>query len=259
LAAYDGKVDKSAVTEAREIPGEGVSARVNGQEVLAGNLKLMNREKIRVEEKEIPGTVVYVAIDGGYAGYITIADEIKADSRRTIKELKESGIKKTVMLTGDTESVGRSVAKELRIDEAYTQLLPHQKVEKVEELLKEKSPKGKVVFVGDGMNDAPVLARADLGIAMGGLGADAALEAADIVIMTDEPSKIIVARKIAARTLGIAKQNIWIALGVKFLVLALGLFGIATMWEAVFADVGVAIIAVANSIRVLNVKRALGK
>jgi Cd2+/Zn2+-exporting ATPase len=193
-----------------------------------------------------------VAIDKKYAGYIVISDEIKGDSKDAIRELKDLGIKKTVMLTGDTKRVAERVGKELGLDEVYSELLPTDKVEKLEEIDRAKSPKGKLVFVGDGINDAPVLARADIGIAMGGLGSDAAIEAADVVIMTDEPSKIATAIRIARKTQKIVWQNIVFAIGVKLLFLLMGAFGIATMWEAVFADVGVAIIAILNSLRAMK-------
>ena len=200
------------------------------------------------------GTILYVAIDNKYVGYILIADKIKKDSARTIKELKENNIKETVMLTGDKKEVGNKVAKELKVDKVYTELLPDGKVEKVEELMKDKSEKGKLVFVGDGINDAPVLALSDIGIAMGGLGSDSAIEAADIVIMTDEPSKLGTAIKISKKTMSIVKQNIVFAITVKILVLILTAFGIGTMWEAVFADVGVSVLAIINSLRALRVK-----
>lgn len=200
------------------------------------------------------GTISYVAINNQYAGYILIADKIKADSSQAIKGLKDSNIKQTVMLTGDRKEVGEKVAKELNIDKVYTELLPDGKVEKLEELIKQKSEKGKVAFVGDGINDAPVLALADIGIAMGGLGADAAIEAADIVIMTDEPSKIPTAIKISKKTLKIVKQNIYFAISVKIGVLILSAFGLSNMWEAVFADVGVSVLAIFNSLRALKVE-----
>ena len=201
------------------------------------------------------GTILYVAIDNKYVGYILIADKIKKDSARTIKELKQNNIKETVMLTGDKKEVGNKVAKELKIDKVYTELLPDGKVKKVEELMKDKSEKGKLVFVGDGINDAPVLALSDIGIAMGGLGSDSAIEAADIVIMTDEPSKIGTAIKVSKKTMKIVKQNIIFAITVKVLVLILTAFGIGTMWEAVFADVGVSVLAIINSLRALRVKK----
>ena len=201
------------------------------------------------------GTILYVAIDNKYAGYILIADKIKEDTFKAIKTLKKNNIKETVMLTGDKKEVGEKVANELGLDKVYTELLPDGKVEKVEELMKDKSEKGKLVFVGDGINDAPVLALSDIGVAMGGLGADSAIEAADVVIMTDEPSKIGTAIKISKRTMSIVKQNIIFAIAVKVLVLILTAFGIGTMWEAVFADVGVSVLAIINSLRALRVKK----
>jgi len=213
----------------------------------------MKKMNIPYFEGELIGTVVHVAVDNQYAGYILIADEVKADSAKAIKELKEANIKQTVMLTGDNKNVGSKVAKELGLDKVYAELLPGDKVDKLEELFLQKSGKGKLAFVGDGINDAPVLARADIGIAMGGLGSDAAIEAADIVIMTDEPSKIATGMKISKKTLKIAHQNIVIAIGIKIIVLILSALGIATMWAAIFADVGVTIIAVLNAFRALNV------
>lgn len=254
LNAYGREVNKDEIEDYNEISGHGVKVNAKGREVHAGNVKLMEMINASYDEIAATGTVVYMDIDKSYAGYIVISDEVKEDSRRAIKALKDMGIKKTVMLTGDNRIVGEKVAKELGIDEVYSELLPDQKVEKVEILDKQKSPKGKLVFVGDGINDAPVLARADIGIAMGGLGSDAAIEAADVVIMTDEPSKIASAIRIAKRTRNIVWQNIIFALGVKGIVLFLGAGGIATMWEAVFADVGVALIAVLNAMRVMKVQ-----
>ena len=253
--AYNKKIDESEITDVEEISGHGVRAVVKGKTVYAGNTKLMKKIKVPYYKGEIVGTVVHVAVDDKYAGYIVIADEVKPDAAKAIRELKEADIRQTVMLTGDANSVGMKVAKELALDKAYTELLPAGKVEKVEELLRQKSEKGKLAFVGDGINDAPVLARADIGIAMGGLGSDAAIEAADIVIMTDEPSKIATAMKISKRTLRIVKQNIVFALSVKAVVLLMGAAGIATMWEAVFADVGVSVIAILNATRVLNINK----
>ncbi len=214
----------------------------------------MRKENIEFKQPETVGTLVHVAVDGKYAGYIVISDEVKEDSKQAIQKLKELGIKKTVMLTGDAKAVGEAVGKELGLDEVHAELLPQQKVEEIEKIDAAKRGKEKVAFVGDGINDTPVLARADVGIAMGGLGSDAPIEVADIVIMTDEPSKIATAVKIAKRTRSIVWQNIIFALGVKGLVLLLGAFGIATMWEAVFSDVGVTLIAVLNAMRVLRVK-----
>ena len=215
----------------------------------------MKKENIEYFEGELVGTIVHVAVNNEYVGYIIISDEVKEDSKQAIKDLKSLNIRKTVMLTGDAKSVGEKVANELGLDMAYTELLPADKVEKVEMLLDKKSEKGKLVFVGDGINDAPVLARADIGIAMGGVGSDAAIEAADVVIMTDEPSKIATAIKVSKRTLKIVKQNIVFALGVKFIVLVLGALGYADMWQAVFADVGVSVIAVLNAMRAMNIEK----
>ena len=253
-AAYGKKIDNSRITDVQEIAGHGVQAVIDGKKILAGNAKLMEREHIKYAPSSSVGTVVYLACDGTYAGCIVIEDEIKADAAAAIKNLKSSGIRRTVMLTGDADAVGKKVAGRLGLDQAYTELLPADKVDRVEDLLKEKSEKGKLVFVGDGINDAPVLARADVGIAMGGLGSDAAIEAADVVLMTDEPSKIAAVMKIARKTIRIANQNIVFALGVKFLVLILGALGKANMWAAVFADVGVSIIAILNAIRAMRVK-----
>ena len=253
-AAYGKKIDNSRITDVQEIAGHGVQAVIDGKKILAGNAKLMEREHIKYAPSSSVGTVVYLACDGTYAGCIVIEDEIKSDAAAAIKNLKSSGIRRTVMLTGDADAVGKKVAGRLGLDQAYTELLPADKVDRVEDLLKEKSEKGKLVFVGDGINDAPVLARADVGIAMGGLGSDAAIEAADVVLMTDEPSKIAAVMKIARKTIRIANQNIVFALGVKFLVLILGALGKANMWAAVFADVGVSIIAILNAIRAMRVK-----
>lgn len=255
MKEYGNEIDKEKIEDYNEISGHGTKIRLkDGKTLIVGNDKLMIKENITFDKVEAAGTVVYVAVDKEYVGYIVISDEIKEDSKQAINALKDIGIKKTIMLTGDSNLVGEKVAKDLGLDEAYTELLPDQKVDKLEEIDKEKSPKGKIVFVGDGINDAPVLARADIGIAMGGLGSDAAIEAADVVIMTDEPSKIASAIKIAKRTKGIIYQNIVFALGIKALVLILGAFGLATMWEAVFADVGVAVIAVLNAMRALKVE-----
>ncbi len=253
--AYGKEVDSSRISDIEEIAGHGVKAVIDGKEILAGNVKLMQKENIPYHNAASAGTIVHLSIEGRYAGYICIEDEIKEDSRRAIQELKAAGIRKTVMLTGDADAVGRKVAGELKLDQAYTELLPADKVERMEELMQEKSAKGKLVFVGDGINDAPVLARADIGIAMGGLGSDAAIEAADVVIMTDEPSKIARIMKISKKTLRIVRQNIVLALGVKGVVLVLGAFGLASMWAAVFSDVGVSVIAILNAIRALNIKK----
>ncbi|BBM45500.1 heavy metal translocating P-type ATPase [Leptotrichia trevisanii] len=248
------KTDESIVKDFEEISGFGIKANINNHQVLAGNSKLMNSENIEFTEKENLGTVIYIAFDGQYIGNILISDEIKADSPKAIKGMKANRIKEIVMLTGDNKAIGKNIAQKLGIDKVFAELLPNEKVEKLEEIYKTKSEKGKVVFVGDGINDAPVLARADIGIAMGGVGSDAAIEAADVVIMNDEPSKIVTAMKIAKKTKTIVWQNITLAFAVKLIVLLLGLFGDATMWEAVFADVGVALLAVLNATRVLKYK-----
>ena len=253
--AYGKKIDNSRITDVQEIAGHGVQAVIDGMTVLAGNAKLMEREHIPYTASNAIGTVVYVAFDGRYAGCIVIADEIKADAPAAIKTLKAAGIRQTVMLTGDADAVGQDVARRLGLDRAYTELLPADKVDRVEELLAQKSDKGMLAFVGDGINDAPVLARADVGIAMGALGSDAAIEAADVVLMTDEPSKIAAIMQIARKTIRIANENIVFALGVKFLVLILGAVGRANMWAAVFADVGVSVIAILNAIRAMRVKQ----
>lgn len=249
--AYHKELDTSRVTDVEEISGHGVRAKVDGILVCAGNGKLMNKIGVDWHECHLTGTVVHIAVNGKYEGHIVISDEIKEDSAKAIASLKEQGIR-TVMLTGDAKAVGESVAKSLGLDQVYTELLPADKVEKVEELLKNKSPKGKLAFVGDGINDAPVLSRADIGIAMGGLGSDAAIEAADIVLMDDQPSKIATAMEISRKTLRIVKQNIVFALAVKAFVLILGALGMANMWEAVFADVGVSVIAIINATRALK-------
>ena len=253
--AYGLAIDPNIISDVQEIAGYGVQANVDGREVLAGNDKLMKEHQIAYYEGEIIGTIIHIAVDKHYAGYIVIADEIKNDSFDAIQALKKEKVQQIVMLTGDSKKIGEFVAQKLGLDKVYTELLPADKVEKLEEIFSQKSNKGKLVFVGDGVNDAPVLARADIGIAMGGVGSDAAIEAADIVIMTYEPSKIATAIKISKKTLSIAKQNIFFALSVKIIVLILGAIGIANMWGAVFADVGVSIIAILNAIRVLNIKK----
>jgi Cd2+/Zn2+-exporting ATPase len=252
--AYGKEIDNSRITDVNELSGQGVSVSFDGKKIHVGNNKLMRKINIQLNEEEAVGTVVHVAVNYIYAGYIVIADEIKADARKAINELKVAKIKKIVLLTGDSKAVGQKVAKDLGIDLVYSELLPAGKVEKLEELFSQKSIRGKLAFVGDGINDAPVLARADIGIAMGGLGSDAAIEAADIVIMTDEPSKIGTAMKISKKTLKIVKQNIVFALGIKTIVLVLGAIGFASMWAAVFADVGVSVIAIINATRALYVK-----
>lgn len=252
--AYSKEIDNGRISDVEEISGHGVIATVDGKKVMAGNIKLMKMMDIPYFKGELIGTIVHVAVNNKYIGYIVIADEVKEDSAQAIKELKVANIKQTVMLTGDNKSIGSKVAKELGLDKVYAELLPADKVEKLEELFSQKSKKGKLAFVGDGINDAPVLARADIGIAMGGLGSDAAIEASDVVIMTDEPSKIATTMKISKKTLKIAHQNIVFAIGIKIIVLILSAFGITTMWAAIFADVGVTIIAVLNAFRALNVK-----
>lgn len=255
LKKYFGKeIKRDSVSDIEEIAGHGVSAVVNGHKVYAGNIKLMHKENIAVDAEHNEGTVVYVSCDGVYAGCIVISDVVKDNSKKAISSLKKSGIDKTVMLTGDSKETAKRVAENLGLDEYHAELLPADKVEWVEKLLGEKSPKKKLAFVGDGINDAPVLSRADIGIAMGALGSDAAIEAADIVLMDDDPSKIALARKISVHTLKIVKENIWFALIVKAVCLVLGALGIANMWIAIFADVGVMVIAVLNAIRALKLK-----
>ncbi|HBF37309.1 MAG TPA: cadmium-translocating P-type ATPase, partial [Firmicutes bacterium] len=255
LKAYGNEINSEFIRDYSEIPGYGVRTLVKGKTVLAGNERLMKQEAIPYAEITDIGTAVHIAVDHQYAGFIVISDEIKKDSLNTILELRTLGIQKLVMLTGDHQAVGVAVGKHLGLDQIHAELLPDQKVALVEQLEREKaSPKGKLVFMGDGINDAPVLARADIGIAMGGVGSDAAIEAADVVLMTDEPSKLVTAIKIAKRTRLIVTQNIYLALGVKGIVLLLGALGFANMWEAVFADVGVALLAVLNSMRVMTVK-----
>ena len=250
--AYGREIDRSRVTDVQEISGSGVIAKVDGVEVAAGNDKLMEDIGVSWHPCHRVGTTVHVASDGVYLGHIVISDEVKPDAKEAITALKACGVRRTVMLTGDAKAVGESVAQELGLDEVHTQLLPADKVTRVEALLGEVSPKGALAFVGDGINDAPVLSRADIGIAMGGLGSDAAIEAADIVLMDDKPSKLADAIRIARRTLAIVRQNIVFALAVKFLVLALSAAGVANMWEAVFADVGVSVIAILNAMRALK-------
>ncbi len=252
--AYNKEIDEKQIIKTQELSGLGISAKIGEQDILVGNEKLMNKEQITFTKCDDIGTILYVAIDKKFAGYILIADKIKEDSVKAIKELKKNNVKKTVMLTGDRREVGENVGETLGIDKVYSELLPDGKVEKLESLLNEKSEKGKLVFVGDGINDAPVLALADIGIAMGGLGSDAAIEAADVVIMTDEPSKIVKAIHLSKKTMKIVKENIAFAIFIKLLVLALSAFGLSTMWEAVFADVGVSVIAIINALRVLRVK-----
>ncbi len=250
--AYGKELESARVSDVEELSGRGVRAVIDGHTVCAGNDKLMEEVGVPWHPCHRIGTTVHVSLDGEYVGHIVISDELKPDAAEAIAELKRRGVRKTVMLTGDAKAVGESVAKELGIDEVHAQLLPGDKVDRVEALLKEKSPRGKLAFVGDGINDAPVLSRADIGIAMGAFGSDAAIEAADIVLMDDKPSKIAVAMSIAKKTLRIVHQNIVFALGVKALVLLLGAAGMANMWEAVFADVGVSFIAILNASRALK-------
>ena len=253
--AYNKEIDENIIKNPQELSGKGIWAKIDEKDILVGNEKLMVEEKIDFKKCDEVGTILYVAIDKKYVGYVLIADKIKQDSPKTIRELKAMNIKETVMLTGDKKEVGEYVAKKLNIDKVYTELLPDGKVEKVEELLKQKSEKGKLVFVGDGTNDAPVLTIADIGVAMGGLGSDAAIEAADIVIMTDETSKISKAINLSKKTMRIVRENIIFAIFVKIAVLVLTAFGASTMWEAVFADVGVSVVAIINALRMLNIKK----
>ena len=251
--AYGQSLDRDAVHNIEEIAGHGIRGTVHGHDVYAGNEKLMNKIGVDITEKHPEGTVVYMAIDNQYAGCIVISDVIKETSKAAIQSLKSQGIKETIMLTGDTKQTATKVAEEIGIDGVYSELLPADKVEKVEEILQNKKKKKKVAFVGDGINDAPVLSRVDIGIAMGALGSDAAIEAADIVLMDDDPAKISLAMKISLKTLRIVKENIVFALAVKFICLILGAFGIANMWLAIFADVGVMVIAVINATRALRI------
>lgn len=252
--AWGKQISPGRLTEVEELSGRGVKALVDGKVIWAGNDKLMREAGVSCHSSHLAGTVVHVAIDGQYSGHIVISDKVKPEAKETIATLKRNGVKKTVMLTGDTKEVGESVAREIGIDQVYTQLLPGDKVARVEEFLGETSPKGKLVFVGDGINDAPVLSRADIGIAMGALGSDAAIEAADVVLMDDRLPKIAQAMEISQRTLGIVWQNVVFALAVKALVLGLSAFGMANMWMAVFADVGVSVLAILNASRALRVK-----
>lgn len=251
--AYDKNIDKNRISEISEIAGNGVRAEINGCSILVGNENLLKNHNISYQKANETGTIVYTAKNSKFLGHIVISDELKEDAQKAIMELKKLKLQ-TVMLTGDTEDSGLTVAKELNIDKAYTQLLPIDKVDKIEDIIEQKTKNKSVIFVGDGINDAPVLTRADVGIAMGGLGSDAAIEAADVVIMDDKPTKVATAIKIAKQTLTIVKENIAFALGIKVLFLILGAFGFVTMWGAVFADVGVTLIAVLNSLRALKIK-----
>lgn len=252
MNAYGKEIDRDRIESYNEVPGYGVEIKTGGRSILAGNARMMERNNIHYDRPEYPGTVVYMAVDKNYAGCLVIGDEIKEDAASAVAELKLLGVRKVVMLTGDNEAAAAKAARAIGIDEYYSGLLPDRKVEKVEELEKGLAPKGKLVFVGDGINDAPVLARSDIGVAMGGLGSDAAIEAADIVLMTDEPGKLADAIRIAGKTRSVVWQNIVFALGMKGIVMVLGAVGMATMWAAVFADVGVAVIAVLNSLRALK-------
>ena len=255
--AYGKELEETRIDDYEESPGYGIKATAQGRRILVGNIKLMNRENVSVEESHTTDTIVYVSIDEKFAGKIFIADEVKEDSRGAIEKFHKLGIKKTIMLTGDNKDVAERIAKELDIDEVYYELLPEGKVKKVEELSANKDKKSKIAFIGDGINDAPVLALSDVGVAMGGVGSDAAIEAADIVLMTDEPSKLATAIQIARKTKRIVTQNIGLALGSKILVMILGIMGIANIWIAVFADVGVALIAILNSMRALKIDKSI--
>lgn len=253
--AYGKEIDKTRVTEVEEISGHGITAKVDGVPVAAGNDKLMERLGIACNDCHSVGTIIHMAVNGTYAGHIVISDIIKPHAKEAIKALKAAGVKKTVMLTGDADRVAQSVAKELGIDEVHSELLPADKVSIVESLLDKKGAKEKLAFVGDGINDAPVLSRADIGIAMGALGSDAAIEAADIVLMDDDPLKISKAIRISRKCLRIVYENIYFAIGIKVICLLLGALGVVNMWAAIFADVGVMVIAVLNAIRVLATKK----
>ena len=253
--AYGKAINEKLVTKTKELKGKGIVAKVESKEVLVGNEKLMIEYNVDYIKSNDIGTVIHIAIDKKYVGSITISDRIKEDAYKAVKEFRENYVKKIVMLTGDREDISKNVSKELKLDKYYAELLPQDKVKKVESLMKEKSKNGKLVFIGDGINDAPVLALSDIGVAMGGLGSDAAIEVADIVIMTDEPSKLANAIKISKKTMQIVKENIIFAITVKILVLLLSAIGIATMWAAVFADVGVSVIAIINALRILRVKK----
>ena len=254
-AAYGKEIDQNRVTDVEEISGNGIIAKVDGVSVAVGNTKLMKRIGVEAVDCHQVGTVIHVAVNGVYEGHILIADVVKDTSKEAIYNLKKIGIKETVMLTGDIDKVAQQVSKSLGVDKVYSELLPADKVSKVEELLHKKSKKEKLAFVGDGINDAPVLSRADVGIAMGALGSDAAIEAADVVLMDDDPVKIAKAIRIARKCMRIVYENIYFAIGVKVLCLILGAIGIANMWIAIFADVGVMVLAVLNAIRTLFVKK----
>lgn len=252
--AYNKKINEKLITNTKEISGKGVSSTIDGNKVLVGNEKLMQEFKIKFNKTNEIGTIVYIAINKKYAGYIVISDKIKEDSYKAIKLFKNNNIKKIVMLTGDNEDISKSISNELKLDEYHAELLPQDKVTWVEKLMQEKSSNGKLLFIGDGINDAPVLALSDIGVAMGALGSDAAIEAADVVIMTDEPSKIANSIKISKKTMRIVRQNIIFAISVKIAILILSAFGLTNMWAAVFADVGVSVLAILNALRILNIK-----
>ena len=252
--AYGAEIEKKRIESYEELAGYGTKVRADGKEILAGSIRMMEKEKLSASEEKETGTFVHIAVNGVYQGYLVVSDEIKEDAGEAVKNLRAAGVSRIVMLTGDKKTVAQKIGSELGLDEVFAELFPQQKVAKIEELQKNKSSKGAVIFVGDGINDAPALMQADVGVAMGGLGSDAAIEAADVVLMTDEPQKLADAIQIAHRTKQIVWQNIIFAFAVKAIVLILGAGGLATMWEAVFADVGVALIAVANAARVLNVK-----
>ena len=252
--AYGKDVDGTKIISYKEMAGFGIRANFDGMEILTGNMELMNREGIfgiESDMQNIEGTVVHVAVDDRYMGYIELADVIKEDSKVAIRKLKDMGVGETIMLTGDNESTAQTVGAKLGIDRVYAELLPHEKLEELENIEKERNHKGTVVFIGDGINDSPAIARAKVGVAMGGLGADAAIEAADIVLMTDQVSKLTDAIEVARKTRRIVMQNVVFAIGVKVFVLILGALGLATMWQAVFADVGVTVLAVLNAMRIL--------
>lgn len=253
--AYGKKINEKIVTKTKEVKGKGIIAHVDNKDILVGNEKLMEEYKIDYQKNKDIGTILYVAINKSFCGTIVIADKIKEDAYKAVKAFKNNNVKKIVLLTGDRSEISKQVSKELHLDAYYAELLPQEKVEKVEKLMKEKSTNGKLIFIGDGINDAPVLALSDIGIAMGGLGSDAAIEAADIVIMTDEPSKIADAIQISKKTMKIVKENIVFAIAIKIAVLLLSAIGIATMWAAVFADVGVSILAILNALRILKIKK----
>ena len=254
MNAYGKDIDPSRVTDVQELGGHGVTAKVDGKTVAAGNARLMTKLGLTDPENTEPGTIVHVAMEGRYAGYLLIADVVNPHRAAAIKGLKQAGVRKTVMLTGDAEPVAKAVSAELGLDEYHAGLLPGDKVDQIETLLAAKQPKENLAFVGDGINDAPVLSRADVGIAMGALGSDAAIEAADVVLMDDDPAKIALAMRIARRTLRIVYQNIVFALAIKFACLVLGALGLASMWTAIFADVGVMVLAVLNATRALYTK-----